>query len=511
MSWWLLIRRSSEDPDDLGFCQAYGPEHTPVEELVRVCQARWAIEVAFEAAKGEVGLDHYEVRKWEAWHRYITLCLLAHAFLAVICFAAHAQEATSTPGLVEDARAKKAPAEQFVDRFSRVYTPVVVGVAMGLAVVPPLLGSSFGEWFYRALVLPIIACPCALVISTLVTVVSRTGAASRRGIFVKGGAALEATGRLKALAFDKTGTLTEGRPVLSHAVPLDGRDETEVLVLAAALERRSEHQLAHAILSAAGEKVTNGYGLPPVTGFRSVVGRGAEGELAGDQYLIGSPRLFAERGIELEETKEALEQVEQAGETPVVLGCEGVILAVFGLADAVRPDAKATLDSLRKAGIQDLVMLTGDAGAPAKRIAEELGVGYRAQLLPGQKVEAMSDLVEKHGSADMVGNGVNDAPRPGRRLGGVRNGRCGHGRRPGARRRGALAGQLTEARRGGQALTNRREDHQAERRGLHSDQGPFRSPRPFRAGGALARRLGRYGHLYRRYPQWPPALPRQRR
>jgi Cd2+/Zn2+-exporting ATPase len=312
--------------------------------------------------------------------------------------------------LVEDAQAKKAPAEQFVDRFSRVYTPVVVGVAVGLAVVPPLLGASFGEWFYRALVLLIIACPCALVISTPVTVVSGIGAASRRGILVKGGAALEAAGRLKALAFDKTGTLTEGRPVVSRVVPLDGRDETEVLVLAAALERRSEHPLAHAILTAAGDHATNGYGLPPVAGFRSVAGRGAEGEITGGRYLIGSPRLFEERGIVLDEANEALEEVERAGETPVVLGCEGVILAVFGLADAVRPDAKATLDSLRQAGIEDLVMLTGDAEAPAKRIAGELGVGYRAQLLPGQKVEAMRDLVTKHGSAGMVGDGVNDAP-----------------------------------------------------------------------------------------------------
>ena len=312
--------------------------------------------------------------------------------------------------LVEDAQAKKAPAEQFVDRFSRVYTPVVVGVAVGLAIVPPLLGASFGEWFYRALVLLIIACPCALVISTPVTVVSGIGAASRRGILVKGGAALEAAGRLKALAFDKTGTLTEGRPVLSRVVALDSErfDEVEVVRLAAALERRSEHPLAHAILTAA-----EGYGsdgLPPVTGFRSVAGRGAEGEIAGGHYLIGSPRLFNERGIVLDEENEALKQVERAGETPVVLGCEGGILAVFGLADAVRPDAKATLDSLRQAGIEDLVMLTGDAEAPAKRIAGELGVGYRAQLLPEQKVEAVRDLVAKHGSAGMVGDGVNDAP-----------------------------------------------------------------------------------------------------
>jgi Cd2+/Zn2+-exporting ATPase len=307
--------------------------------------------------------------------------------------------------LVEEAQATKAPAEQFVDRFSRVYTPLVVAVAVVLAVVPPLLGGEFGTWFYRALALLIIACPCALVISTPVTVVSGIGAASRRGILVKGGTALEAAGRLKALAFDKTGTLTEGRPVVSRVVPLDGRDDTEVLALAAALERRSEHPLAHAILSAA-----EGADLPPVADFRSVAGRGAEGEVGGNRYLIGSPRLFAERGISLDAATEALEAVERAGETPVLLGSEEAPLAVFGIADAVRPDARATLESLREAGVGELVMLTGDAEAPARRIAEELGIGYRARLLPEQKVEAVRELVSEHGEAGMVGDGVNDAP-----------------------------------------------------------------------------------------------------
>ena len=307
--------------------------------------------------------------------------------------------------LVEEAQATKAPAEQFVDRFSRLYTPIVVAAAIVLAVVPPLLGGEFGTWFYRALALLIIACPCALVISTPVTVVSGIGAASRRGILVKGGAALEAAGRLKALAFDKTGTLTEGRPVLSRVVALGGRDETGVLALAAALERRSEHPLAHAILSAVG-----GAGLPQVSDFRSVSGRGAEGVVNGDRYLIGSTRLFAERQIALDGASRALEAVGAAGETPVVLGNEEAILAVFGVADAVRSDARATLESLRGVGVGKLVMLTGDAEAPARRIAEELGVGYRSGLLPEQKVEAVRELVFEHGDAGMVGDGVNDAP-----------------------------------------------------------------------------------------------------
>src|SRR5215203_942691 len=307
--------------------------------------------------------------------------------------------------LVEEAQASKAPSEQFVDRFSRVYTPIVVAVAVVLAIVPPLLGAGFGEWFYRALALLIIACPCALVISTPVTVVSGIGAASRRGILIKGGAALEAAGRLKALAFDKTGTLTEGRPVLSRTVALGGREEAEVLAPAAALERRSEHPLAHAILTAA-----DGAETLRVSSFRSVVGRGAEGEVDGERYLIGSPRLFAESGISLEGADEALDAVEQAGETPVVLGNADGPLAVFGLADSVRPNAKATIEALRRAGVEELVMLTGDAEAPARRVAEKLGVGYRARLLPEQKIEAVRGFVSEHGDAGMVGDGVNDAP-----------------------------------------------------------------------------------------------------
>jgi Cd2+/Zn2+-exporting ATPase len=308
--------------------------------------------------------------------------------------------------MVEDAQARKAPAEQFVDRFSRIYTPLVVAAAVVLAVVPPLLVGAFGEWFYRALAMLIIACPCALVISTPVTVVSGIGAASRRGILIKSGAALEAAGRLKALAFDKTGTLTEGRPVLSSISTLDSCDEVEALTLAAALERRSEHPLAHAILSAAEHLE-----LPEVRDFHTIAGRGAEGEVGSERYLIGSPKLFEERAVSLDSAKAALSAAERRGETPVILGeTECGPLAVFGLADAIRPEARSTLNLLRKVGIKRLVMLTGDTEAPARRTAETLGVSYRAQLLPEQKVEAVRELVATEGLAGMVGDGINDAP-----------------------------------------------------------------------------------------------------
>jgi Cd2+/Zn2+-exporting ATPase len=307
--------------------------------------------------------------------------------------------------LVEDAQATKAPAKRLIDRFSRVYTPIVLSGALLLTAVPPLFGAPFETWFYRALALLIIACPCALVISTPVTVVSSIGAASRRGILIKGGAILEATGRLTALAFDKTGTLTEGRPVLARVVLLGDTNETEALVLAAALERRSEHPLAHAILAAVAENK-----IPEVTSFRSISGRGAEGVLSGRAYLIGSPSLFAERNVSLEAARTALVEVEAAGETPVVLGHLKGPLAVFGLADAPRPEAKTAIESLRDAGVADFIMLTGDAEAPACRVAEALNIRYEARLLPEEKVRAIHNLGTGHSAVGMVGDGTNDAP-----------------------------------------------------------------------------------------------------
>jgi Cd2+/Zn2+-exporting ATPase len=311
--------------------------------------------------------------------------------------------------MVEEAQGSKAPAEQFVERFSRVYTPVVMTAALVVAVAPPLAGGEFSTWFYRAMVLLIVACPCALVISTPVTVVSGIGAASRRGVLVKGGEALEAAGKLKTLVFDKTGTLTEGRPIVERVAAVGGADETEALRIAAALERRSEHPLAHAILSAADGK------LPEVSEFRGISGRGAEGVVEGRHYLVGSPRLFEERGVPLEAAADELQEVEDAGQTPVVLGTREGPLAVLGLADAIRPDAEAALRSLREAGVRDFVMLTGDAEAPARRIAEKLGIDYRARLLPEQKVAAVRELVSGKGASGrgvvgMVGDGINDAP-----------------------------------------------------------------------------------------------------
>lgn len=308
--------------------------------------------------------------------------------------------------LVERAQATKAPAELFVDRFSRIYTPVVVLAALAVMVVPPLLGGEWPTWSYRGLALLIIACPCSLVISTPVTIVSAIGAASRRGILVKGGEALETAGHVRALAFDKTGTLTEGRPSLASTTAFTHVAADECLRIAGALERRSEHPLAHAIVSAVDADA-----LGVVESLEAIPGRGAVGTIDGVEYLIGSPRLFGERGIELGATvAAALERSTDAGETPVLLGTGDDVLALFGLTDTIRPDAAGVIADLRGHGIERIVMLTGDSEGAARRVARELGIEHRAGLLPEEKVAAIRELIAEHGVVGMVGDGINDAP-----------------------------------------------------------------------------------------------------
>lgn len=308
--------------------------------------------------------------------------------------------------LVEQAQATKAPSELFVDRFSRLYTPIVVGTALLLMLVPGFITGDWDTWTYRGLALLIIACPCSLVISTPVTVVSGIGAASRRGILVKGGAALEAAGRMRALAIDKTGTLTEGRPTLVTTAPVAELDAERALAIAAALERRSEHPLAHAVVTAAASAP-----ILAVDGFETFPGRGAAGTVDDVDYLIGSPRLFTERGIELEDAHRAqLAAFAERGETPVLLGTHQRLVAMFGLADTIRPDAAQAIAVVRAAGIRQITMLTGDSEGAARRVAQQLGIDHRAELLPEDKVAAVQELLATHGIVGMVGDGVNDAP-----------------------------------------------------------------------------------------------------
>ncbi len=311
--------------------------------------------------------------------------------------------------LVEEAQAQKAPAQAFVERFAAIYTPAVIAGAVLVAVLPPLIfAQPAWPWLYRALVLLVIACPCALVISTPVAVVCGLARAARAGVLIKGGKYLEALGQLRALALDKTGTLTRGTPEMVEARPLNGGDPREVLRLAAAVEARSEHPLAAAILRAARAQ---GLTWPEATGFTAVAGRGAHAEVGGHRYYLGSHRYAEELGVCNGEVERHLRELEGAGQTPVILSDGARVLGILGLADQVREVSAEALQRLRRLGVAPLVMLTGDVRGTAEAIARRVGVDEaQAELLPDQKVTAIKALVRLHGSVGMVGDGINAAP-----------------------------------------------------------------------------------------------------
>ena len=311
--------------------------------------------------------------------------------------------------MVEEAQSRRAPSEQWVERFARVYTPAVLAVAAAVLVVPPLaFGGGWGEWLYRALVLLVIACPCALVISTPVSIVAALTAAARNGVLVKGGLFIELPARIKAVALDKTGTLTRGRPEVVEAVPLDEHSQRDLLERAAALEARSEHPLARAILAYAKE---HGAEVVPAEDFRIIQGKGASGRIGGREYWLGSHRYLEERGQETPKIHDLLEVMSQAGRSVVVVGTGDHVCGLIAVADAIREESRDAIKALRKAGVREIVMLTGDNRQTARSIAQQAGLAdYRAEMLPADKVKAIEELVARHGQVAMVGDGVNDAP-----------------------------------------------------------------------------------------------------
>lgn len=313
--------------------------------------------------------------------------------------------------MVEEAQARRAPSQMLVDRFSAIYTPIVIVGALLVAVVPPLLlAQPFGDWLYRALVLLVVSCPCALVISTPVSIVAAIGAATRRGVLIKGGATLEALGKVRTVAFDKTGTLTEGRPQVVSVTPLNGIAPDELLKLAASVEARSEHPLARAIVHAARE-LRSGTALAEARGFKAMPGLGARADVDGRTVYVGNARLFAERGVHLDGAAPRLDALQAEGSTAVLVGTEREVLGVISLADRPRADARRAIEKLRRAGISHVAMLTGDNGRTAEAIAQQVGVDEcHAGLLPAEKVEAVGRIREEHGAVAMVGDGVNDAP-----------------------------------------------------------------------------------------------------
>ena len=315
---------------------------------------------------------------------------------------------------VEEAQASRAPSQTFVDRFARIYTPAVVAVALLIAVVPPLLGlGAWGTWVYRGLAMLVVACPCALVISTPVSIVSGLAGAARRGVLIKGGAHLEHAGAVTTVAFDKTGTLTEGRPSVTDVVALDGRAESEVLRLALGVERHSEHPLASSVLEYGRRRAV---AVPRSSDFEALPGRGARARVDGGVVYVGNERLGTELGVIGPTVKDALGRFEREGQTAVLVageyGGDGLLpLGVIAIADQLRPEARDALAALHAAGVRRTVMLTGDNAGTARAVAERLGIDeYHAQLLPDDKVYLVRELEARGERVAFVGDGVNDAP-----------------------------------------------------------------------------------------------------
>jgi Cd2+/Zn2+-exporting ATPase len=352
-------------------------------------------------------------------------------------------EATAEPGqdtlsrvirLVEDAEANRTEREQFVDRFAGYYTPVMVALAVAVATVPPLLlGAPWLTWFVAGITMLVLACPCAFVISTPVTVVSGITSAARNGVLVKGGNHLETMGAVDAVAFDKTGTLTTGELAVTDVVPVGDRDEDDVLQCARGLEARSSHPLAEAIVAHAEDAAVP---AREVEAFESLTGRGVEATLDGRPHYAGKPGLFGDLGFDLEHVhvlgveggvaaevrdvcdregclnllEDTIPRLQGEGKTVVLVGRADELEGVIAVADRVRPESARIIERLHERGLET-VMLTGDNAGTTRAVAEQVGVGaYRADLLPEAKVEAVEALGEEDQTVAMVGDGVNDAP-----------------------------------------------------------------------------------------------------
>ena len=304
---------------------------------------------------------------------------------------------------VQEAQGQRAQTQRFVDRFSRVYTPGVVALAVLVALVPPLFGGAWEAWLYKGLVLLVVACPCALVISTPVTVVSGLARAARMGLIIKGGVHLETGAKVTDVAFDKTGTLTRGQLAVSHVEPLDSLARERVLELAAAVESRSEHPVAKAVIAAHSGPVL------VASDFRSFPGLGASAVIEGETYRIGNHRWIHESGFCSDALEAKLERYEAQGQTAIVLVRGESPIAVIAVSDVVREEATEAVRELHAMGVRTH-MVTGDNEATAKAIVQSSGIQrYRAEMLPEEKLDFISDL-NRSGTVAMVGDGVNDAP-----------------------------------------------------------------------------------------------------
>lgn len=311
---------------------------------------------------------------------------------------------------VQQVQGERAPTQRFVDQFARYYIPIVVVLAMLVAVLPPLLlAQPFQPWFYKALVLLVIACPCALVISTPVTVVSGLAAAARHGILIKGGVYLELGRKLKAVALDKTGTITVGKPVVTDTQQIKDGNQHAMLRLAASLAQRSDHPVSSAVV-AHWQQQGSADALLEVSDFEALTGRGVRGTIDGEAYYLGNHRLIHELGICGPELEAALDAYEQTGKTAVVLGSSSSPLLILAAADTIRESSQAAVGKLQQMGVQ-VVMLTGDNPHTAEAIGSKVGISdVRGNQLPDDKLAAINELRARHAYVGMVGDGINDAP-----------------------------------------------------------------------------------------------------
>ena len=311
--------------------------------------------------------------------------------------------------LVESAQAKRAPMQQFIDRFAAWYTPSVVILAALVATVPVLaFGQPFDVWLYRSLVLLVVSCPCALVISTPVSIVSALAGAAQQGVLVKGGIHLERLAGVRVIAFDKTGTVTTGRLTLDAVHPVDGHTADEVVRLAASVESQSEHPIAAAIVAAAQAR---GVRLDQPADVQALPGLGVEGRVQAVTITCGTPRLFAERGAMTRAIASLAHEVVSSGMSPIVVARDGTPIGVLGVTDRPKANAAGVVADLRAQGVSRVAMLTGDHDAAAQATGRLLGVDeVRSGQLPADKVAAIESLRGAHGSIAMVGDGVNDAP-----------------------------------------------------------------------------------------------------
>jgi Cd2+/Zn2+-exporting ATPase len=317
--------------------------------------------------------------------------------------------------LVEEAQSQKAPSQRFVDVFAKYYTPSVMALAVLVLLVPPLLfHGAWLTWIYRALVLLVIACPCALVISTPVSIVSGLTAMARRGVLIKGGAFLEAVGKLRALALDKTGTITEGKPRVTKVHALDATSGNEIVRIAATIDSHSEHPLAQAVVEYAQEQHLD---FRRSENYRAQSGPGASAKIDNHDYFVGNHRFTHELAVCSEEIERLLAEIESEAQSVVVVGhmphpgCKGEVLGVIAVGDAVRSNAEEAIVALHKAGVGKVVMLSGDNQRTVDAIAKQAGIDEaQGDLLPDQKVDRVKELMRRERYVGMVGDGVNDAP-----------------------------------------------------------------------------------------------------